>query len=187
MIKSRFEWAVLLVLTAVLGTAWLIVSRDEPTAVAQATILTEAPLVGYRAPDFTLQTPLGDTVALSQLVAEAGGQPVVLNFWASWCGPCRFEMPDLQQASMKYNGRIAIIGVNQGENASTITDFGNEFGVTYPLLRDPDNTVNNLYSVRSLPTTLFIDASGTVREVQIGILTRAVLEDRIESLLAEVQ
>lgn len=173
-----------MVVATLLGTAWIVVSR-EPVQQSGPITLTEAPIVGYRAPDFTLQTPLGETVTLSDVMARSGGQPVVLNFWASWCGPCRVEMPDLQRAAMKYNGRAAIIGVNQGEDPATVTDFGNEFAITYPLLVDQDNDVNRTYNVNSLPTTIFIDAGGVVREVNVGILTQAVLEDRIENLLAE--
>lgn len=181
LIRTQYEWAVLLVLAVILGGGWIFLSKEEPAAPSAAVTLTEAPIVGHLAPDFTLETPLGETVQLSDL----RGQPVVLNFWASWCGPCRFEMPDLQRASMKFNGRSAIIGINQGENNRIITDFGNEFAITYPLLNDQDQTVNNTYLVNSLPTTIFIDADGIVREVQIGIITEAVLEDRIEALLTE--
>ena len=147
--------------------------------------LTEAPIVGYLAPDFTLQTAVGQTITLSETTSGAAGQPVVLNFWASWCPPCRVEMPTLQQTSVQYNGRIAFIGVNQGENGQTITEFGNEFGVTYPLLVDQDYRVNRLYQVNGLPTTIFIDRNGIVREVIIGVLSEAVLQSRVESLLAE--
>lgn len=188
MLKTRFEWTLLLLLTALLGTAWIIVSRETVTQAGGPITLTEAPIVGHPAPDFTLQTAVGQTIALSEIVDEAGalGQPVVLNFWASWCAPCRVEMPSLQQASIKYNGRVAFIGINQGEDFATITDFGNEYNVTYPLLMDPDNRVNRLYEVSSLPTTFFVDQNGIVREVIIGILSEAVLQDRVEGMLAGV-
>ena len=177
----------MLLLAALLGTAWIIISREPVTQASGPITLTEAPIVGYLAPDFTLQTAVGQTVTLSKITGAvtAAGQPVVLNFWASWCAPCRVEMPSLQQASVQYNGRTAFIGINQGENIPTITEFGNEYGVTYPLLVDQDNQVNRLYEVSSLPTTIFIDQNGVVREVIIGILSEAVLQDRIESLLAE--
>ena len=187
MLKSRFEWTIVLLLAALLGSAWIVLSR-EPLAQASSPItLTEAPIVGHPAPDFMLQTAVGQTIALADYVAAAGGtgQPVVLNFWASWCGPCRVEMPNFQRANVQFNGRIAFLGINQGEDSQTVTDFGNEFSVTYPLLVDQDSEVNRLYEVRSLPTTLFIDHNGIVREVVIGILSEAVLQDRISSLLAE--
>lgn len=171
-------------IAALLGMAWIVASR-EPVQDSGPVTLIEAPIVGYLAPDFTLQTPLGETFTLRDVTARNGGQPVVLNFWASWCGPCRVEMPDLQRAAMKYNGRSAIIGVNQGEDPATITDFGSEFSITYPLLVDQDSAVNRSYNVTGLPTTIFIDDGGVVREVHVGILNQAVLEDRIEALLAQ--
>lgn len=185
MINSRFFWAILLVLAAMLGGAWVVLSQEDMTAVQSPITLTEAPIVGHRAPDFTLQTAVGESITLSELIAANGatGQPVVLNFWASWCAPCRVEMPELQQASRDYNGRAVIIGVNQGESQATVSDFGRSENISYPLLVDDQSEVSRLYNVSSLPTTIFIDGQGVVQEVTIGILTRAVLQDRIEALL----
>ena len=185
--KTRFEWTILLLLAALLGIAWTVMSRESVLQASSPITLSEAPIVGHPAPEFTLQTAVGQTVTLSEITSQDGSnsKPVVLNFWASWCGPCRVEMPNLQQASVKYNGRAAFIGINQGEDLSTITDFGNEYNVTYPLLIDPDNRVNLTYEVNSLPTTVFIDQNGIVREVVIGILSEAVLQRRVESMLAE--
>ena len=189
MIQTQTQWATLLFLAIFLGGGWIFLSKEDVSRQPSATALTEAPIVGYLAPDIVLRTPLGETVSLREISNQAGsqGQPIVLNFWASWCGPCRIEMPDLQQTSLKYNGRIAVIGVNQGESNEAITKFGTEFNVTYPLLNDQDQIVNNKYMVNSLPTTIFIDADGIVREVQIGIITKAVLEDRIEQLIAQAE
>jgi len=110
---------------------------------------------------------------------------VVLNFWATWCPPCRVEMPHFEAASHLYAGEIAILGVNQAESATTITDYANEHGLTYPLLIDREMKVNNLYGVLNLPTTVFIDRNGVVREVLIGTISQAVLEQRIDGLLEE--
>lgn len=171
-------------MVALLGSAWIVVSRDS-TLESGPTTLTEAPIVGHLAPGFTLMNAVGQPVALSDFVNRSDGQsrPVVLNFWASWCAPCRIEMPHFQNASRKYNGRAAIIGVNQAESTEVVSDFGNEFGISYLLLVDADNTVNRLYNVTGLPTTIFIDADGVVREVVVGTVSQAVLEDRIERLL----
>ncbi len=181
MLKTKFEWAILLVIAALLGGAWIAVSREPVITETSSLSLTEAPIVGHLAPNFTLQTPLGQEVTLRELA----GQPVVLNFWASWCAPCRVEMPALQQASLTYNGRAAILGINQGETAKTVTNFGAEYGITYPLLVDTEQSVSLLYDVRGLPTTLFIDVDGIVREVVIGAVSQAVLQDRVENLLTE--
>lgn len=187
MLRTRFEWTILLVIAALLGSAWIMISQEPAATEAASQTLTEAPVVGHQAPDFTLQTSLGQEMSMNEMIhpANVSGQPVVLNFWASWCAPCRVEMPHLQNASVKYNGRAAIIGVNQGESQKTVADFAAEQGVTYPLLIDESQEVNYLYDVRGLPTTVFIGADGIVREVVIGTVTQAVLEDRVEKLLAE--
>lgn len=175
----------LLLLLAVLGGVWIVLSR-EPVEESQ-NFLTEAPMVGHLAPDFTLPTPAGETIALGDYVSREGeeGRPVVLNFWASWCGPCRIETPYFQTLSRRYQGQVAFLGVNQGESLDTITDFAASYGLSYPLLYDPDNAVNDAYQVFNLPTTIFIDARGVIREVYVGAISEAVLQDRVNQLLRE--
>ena len=174
----------LLLLLAILGGVWILLSR-EPVQESQ-NFLTEAPLVGHLAPDFALPTPDGEMIALADYVnREDGGQPVVLNFWASWCGPCRIETPYFQTLSRRYEGQVAFLGVNQGESLDTITDFAASYGLSYPLLYDPDNSVNDAYHVFNLPTTIFIDGEGVIREVYVGAISQAVLQDRVNRLLGE--
>jgi len=184
MLNSRYERTVVWLALALLGGGWVIVSK-APATRSQAGVLVEAPIADHLAPDFTLNTPIGESVSLTDLVDRQGdgGRPVVLNFWASWCGPCRVETPELQNASLKYGNRVAILGINQGESAQTITEFGLSYGLSYPLLIDQDNTVNQEYGISGLPTTVFIDRKGVVREVFIGILSKATLEDRLNRLL----
>jgi cytochrome c biogenesis protein CcmG/thiol:disulfide interchange protein DsbE len=188
MANNRFERTIILLLLAILGGAWITYSR-EPVNSAADVLMTEAPIVGHLAPAFTLQTPLGESVSLNDFVDRQGlgGQPVVLNYWASWCGPCRIETPQFQNASVKYKNQIAILGINQGEPASTVTEFGLSYGLTYPLLVDADNRVSRLYNVISLPTTIFIDRQGIVQKVFIGMLSAAVLEEHLNGLLAADQ
>ena len=186
MVQTRLSWSVILLLAALLGSGWIVYSRDSaPTE--RFTTVPEAPIVGHFAPDFTLSTPEDQPVTLTNAVDRSGaaGVPVVLNFWATWCGPCRVEMPNLQNASEKFGDEVAFIGVNQAETAVNIVEFRDEFSLTYPLLVDQERVVNNLYGVTSLPTTIFIDASGTVREVIIGTISQGVLEDRIAKLMEE--
>lgn len=178
MLKTRFEWTVLLIGVLLAGGGWIVYSRVPPAAPGPAG-LTEAPLAGYLAPDFTLVASNGETVALS----DYAGRPVVLNFWASWCVPCRAEMPELQATSVKYNGQAVILGVNQGEDQETVADFARGLGMSYPLMLDGDGRVNQLYSVNALPTTVFISSDGVVEEVYLGILNQAILEERIEALI----
>jgi cytochrome c biogenesis protein CcmG, thiol:disulfide interchange protein DsbE len=179
--SDRLWWALVWLGVALLGSGWIFLSRAPATAVAETADLTEAPLAGFLAPDFTLTGTNGKPVTLS----DYRGRPVVLNFWATWCPPCRAEMPFFQNASVKYNGRAVILGVDQAESATTVTAFAAQVGVSYLLLLDPDSAVNRGYNIRALPTTVFIDASGVIREIHTGIISQAVLEERIERLLVE--
>lgn len=180
MSRERLEWVLIIGLAALMGGGWIYISRDT-TPFTGPTPVTTAPYVGNLAPDFTLVTTGGQSITLSEFTA-GDGQPVVLNFWATWCPPCRVEMPYFDRVSAKYDGRAAILGINQAESAETIVDYATRNGLTYPLLVDRDMKINNLYGVLNLPTTIFIDKNGVVREVLVGTISQAVLEDRIEQL-----
>jgi peroxiredoxin len=181
MLKTRFGWTILLLILGLLGGAWIFFSQ-EPTAQFGVTDnLTEAPIAGYFAPEFTSSTTQGETLTLS----DYRGQPTVLNFWASWCPPCRAEAPHFQAASLKFNGQATIIGVDQGEPLPAVADFGALMGLSYPLVLDEDSSINRMYGVAALPTTVFIDADGIIQEVYTGIINQAVLEERVERLLKE--
>jgi cytochrome c biogenesis protein CcmG/thiol:disulfide interchange protein DsbE len=181
--RFRLEWIAVLALVALMGVGWIALSRDDAPGTI-AVPAAQAPFVGNLAPDFTLQTVDGTSVTLADYAKEAG-TPVVLNFWATWCPPCRVEMPFFERASRTYDGQVAILGVNQAEKVETIAEYARKNGLTYPLLADTEMKVNNLYAVLNLPTTLFIDRNGVVQEILIGTISQAVLEDRIEELLNE--
>ena len=183
MTRDRLEWLTLIVLVALLGGGWIVLSR-ETEADSLPIPLTTAPYVGALAPDFTAQTHDGATITLSDFMAN-GPTPVVLNFWATWCPPCRVEMPHFEAAAQLYGDDVALLGVNQAESAATIAAYARDHGLTYPLLVDEEMTINHLYGILNLPTTVFIDANGIVREVLVGTMSRAVLEERIEKLVGQ--
>ena len=187
MTRDRLEWLTLIVLVALLGGGWIVLSR-ETEADSLPIPLTTAPYVGALAHDFTAQTHDGASVTLSDFTAggtTGAGTPGVLNFWATWCPPGRGEMPHFEATAQLYGDDVALLGVNQAESAETIAAYARDHGLTYPLLVDEEMTINHLYGILNLPTTIFIDANGIVREVLIGTMSRAVLEERIEKLLEE--
>jgi len=128
------------------------------------------PVVGSPAPDFTLATLQGEPVRLSEL----RGQPVLLNFWATWCGPCRQEMPTIQA---RYNqGGFAVLAVDFAESRQQVQGFLDEIQVDLPVALDSDGSVQELYRVRGYPSTFFIDAQGIIRFFHIGELSAADID-----------
>jgi len=117
------------------------------------------------APTFSLPSRNGGTVAL----ADLKGQVVMLNFWASWCGPCRQEMPLLDQMHKKYESLgFKLLGVNVEADTKDAEQWLAKTPVTFPILYDRENKVTQMYSVNAMPSTVFIDRKGNVRYVHRG-------------------
>jgi len=133
---------------------------------------------GQTAPNFQLLLEDGRHINLAALQ----GQPVLLNFWATWCGPCRLEMPEIVRATAT-NADLVVLAINVQEEMAQIQPFAEEFQMTLPVVRDTDGALRNLYEVRGMPTSVFIDREGKISTIWTGILTRKVLQD----LLAEME
>ena len=117
------------------------------------------------APDFTLPVRDGGQISL----AELEGQVVMINFWASWCGPCRQEFPLLEQMHQRYESLgFTILGVNVEENTADAERWLAETDVSFPILFDRENTVSALYDVQAMPSTVFVDRTGQVRYLHRG-------------------
>ena len=215
------RWHVAIPSILLLGAAWIWVSRP---AIVESTFDTPRPALYHPAPDFTLPRfsaigAEGNPFSLS----AAKGRPVVLNFWATWCGPCRREFPALQAAAARHGGCMAasqsvgedrqntggleqdsdcvlFIGVNQGENADTVTRFLNEVGSPaarngsstagqsdrtseFEIVLDRSLEVGQRYNVQGLPLTYFIDAEGTIRGVWSGEMNSVILAEQIAEIL----
>ena len=137
-------------------------------ATALTATLAVSSLVGASsalAPPFALPSRNGDVVALDKLK----GQVVMLNFWASWCGPCRQEMPLLDQMHKRYSSLgFTLLGVNVEENTTDAEKWLSQTPVTFPVLFDKENKVSKLYDVNAMPSTVFIDRKGNVRYLHKG-------------------
>lgn len=175
---TRARWNILIGVVLLVGVAWIWVSRLPSGGASTAGALPPAPAIGHPAPDFTVSDINGTRFQLSAL----RGQPVVLNFWATWCPPCKAELPELQAGSERLAGQVAIVGLNQGEAGAQVKAFAAENGLTFPIPLDAGMDVSRTYGVRSLPTTFFIDRTGVIRYVQIGALTEATFAQHLRQV-----
>jgi len=144
---------------------------------------TAAPAIApsTTAPDFTLHTMNGPNLRL----AEQRGRVVMVNFWATWCGPCREEMPQLNRLYQKYRSAgFVLLGVNVDDDTRKAADVAGKLGVTFPVLLDTDKAVSKLYDLSTMPSTVLIDRDGKVRYVHRGYLNG--YEDNYEKQIREL-
>jgi len=144
-----------------------------------------APKEGFLAPELTLDTLTGQSIAL----ADFRGQPILINVWASWCAPCRAEMPAMQRVyEAYYEQGITILAVNatNQDNLNNVASFVDDHNLTFPILLDTAGEVSQAYQVYSLPTSFFVDQKGIIQEIVIGgPMSEALLRTRLENLLQE--
>jgi thiol-disulfide isomerase/thioredoxin len=201
-VERRFDWRgalrslvlPLAVLALIVGGLWYWQNRGDsasnspygPVALPQAKNATErspAPEEGRAGPDFLLEQVGGGELRLSDLQ----GKPVLLNFWASWCPPCREEMPEIVAAYERYKDEgLIVIGVNLQEPSDIISEFAQDFGMTFPIVIDRSGDVAETWriggAIDGLPSSYFIDATGVVR----GVFNLPLTEESIEQGLADI-
>lgn len=136
---------------------------EAPETTTQASANNEGLAIGAKAPDFELKTLTGETVKLSELK----GKKVMLNFWATWCPPCKEEMPAMEQLSKQIEKDTVILAVNIDPQLN-VQAFVDENKITFPILLDAEDKVNEAYQVLSIPTTYFIDSKGLIQNKYTG-------------------
>jgi len=149
-----------------------------------ASSLASSGLTGQPAPDFALKSSTGENLRLS----EYRGDVVMINFWATWCGPCRQEMPLLDELYTRYERvGFSLLGVNIDDDSSRAMKMISELGVNFPVLFDDQKTVSKLYQVDAMPVTILVDREGNVRHVHHGYKPgyEEKYLDEIRSLLRE--
>lgn len=144
---------------------------DRPASTS--TLAMDAP-----APDFELVALNGESIRLEDL----RGQPVLINFWATWCAPCQLEMPAFQDRYEQHAGALRVLAVNFDEPRADVQAFADDLGLTFDVLLDPGGEVQRLYQVRGYPTTVLVDADGVVRVLHIGLMT----ENQLDQYLSEL-
>ncbi len=138
-----------------------------------------------KAPDFSL--PDARTGALVHLADATRETPVVFTFWATWCGPCRMELPHLQKLSQKYQGKVKFYGINSSDDAKRAAEFADQNGYTFGMLSDARHQAYSDYGVSAFPTLFVVDRSGLVRFTSDGYSddTEGELRSTLDKLLSE--
>ncbi len=141
----------------------------------------QSPRVGELAPDFEFQNPDGQPTLLSDL----RGKAVLINFWATWCPPCRYEMPYIQQVYDEWTGKgLVILAINVGENPSQVRKFMQDYGLSFPVLFDTKQIIAQKYNIRGIPTTFFIDKNGVIQEIRpYAFLSKADIEECLNKIM----
>jgi cytochrome c biogenesis protein CcmG/thiol:disulfide interchange protein DsbE len=180
-VRVVVAFVALAVVLIVVGVTTLVVvnhANDEPGPGLRQVTEQNSANVGQPAPDFQLETIDGGSVRLS----DFRGRPVVLNFWASWCTPCREEFPLFRSTLARADGQFAMVGVDTGDLRGDAREFARQQHATWPNGFDNGNTVARGYGVDPLPQTFFIDADGTIKAHVIRGVTRTELERELRTI-----
>lgn len=136
--------------------------------------------IGDKAPDFELVDLEGN----KQRLSDYQGEGVFLNFWGSWCGPCKTEMPFMEKLSKEFEGQgVHILALNLKDTRLKAETFRDQYGLTFPIARDTDESVRRAYNVIPLPTTILINKDGIIED----IITRGMTEDEIRAFMVSIQ
>ena len=180
--------ATVLVGLAIVGLVWYF---DSPSSAGSSQSITltaaasgPAPKVGREAPDFTVQTLGGQTYKLS----DFRGQPVWINFWASWCPPCRAENPDIQAVyeANKADG-LVVLGIAIGEDDGTVRGYVDRTGLTYDIGLDRGTDIAAKYRIVGIPTHYLIDRDGILREWRIGSMSKKTMEKKVAEIMVAAE
>ncbi|HGN6581163.1 thiol:disulfide interchange protein [Bacillus cereus] len=159
------------------------VKQEKSEAAMKEIIARNGIEIGKSAPDFTLTKLDGTNVKLSDLK----GKKVILNFWATWCGPCQQEMPDMEAFYKEHKENVEILAVNytpseKGGGEEKVSNFAKEKGITFSILLDKNIDVTTAYKVITIPTSYFIDTKGVIQDKFIGPMTQKEMEKRVAKL-----
>ncbi len=169
--KKQIQFAILLILLVIAGL----------TVASSLTKESKYPKVGETAPDFKLVSLDGKSHSLS----ENKGKVVVVNFWATYCEPCRHEMPAIQNQAEKWKSNdVAVIGVNIAEKRFIVQSFIDQIGVKFPILLDDQEEIRRRYGVREYPTTFFIGNDGKIKTIKVGWMDESFIESTLTGLLS---
>lgn len=155
------------------------IGLDRTVAIKDTKSVEEAPKINFKAPTFNLKGLDEKQYDINHL-----SRPLVINFWASWCGPCKIEAPELVKLYKKYQDRIEIYAVNitSGDSFQGAQAFSKKYGFTFPVLLDPKDEVTTKYNIAAIPTTYFVNQQGIIVDQIIGFGGTDVMEQKIKKL-----
>ncbi len=183
-VKTQRQSFVIGVFLVLIGIALFVVmqGKDGEAAAPVADLSVVPVAVNYPAPQLALENVNGETESL----ADFGGQVLLLNNWATWCPPCKAEMPTLKKFHDAHSAEgFTIIAVEAGDGKDEVLQFANSLGLTFPIWLDPDGAALNAFKNGNLPNSYVIDRSGTVRYAWTGEISLAMLEKYVTPLIAE--
>ena len=170
------------ILILIAGASWMALNTNDDLKMPAANN-APAPQTGFRAPDFTLDDPSGATYALSNLK----GQAVLVNLWATWCPPCRAEMPTIEKVYEEYKAQgfvVLALNMTYQDDPLAVVPFVKEYGMTFPILLEETGETAAAYQLRSLPSSYFINREGIISDVVIGgPMSESLLRMQIERIL----
>ncbi|WP_066174725.1 TlpA disulfide reductase family protein [Bacillus marinisedimentorum] len=175
------KWIAILLIAGLIGYGLYDVILNDSDATDSSEEGTIGLEKGNIAPDFELTTLEGEQVRLS----DYRGQKVIINFWATWCPPCRAEMPDMQSFYEKSGDKVEILAVNatmSEKKEENVAEFVENFGLTFPILMDTENNVNRKYSIVSIPTSYFVDSNGKVFTKFTGAMSYDYMKTTINKM-----
>jgi cytochrome c biogenesis protein CcmG, thiol:disulfide interchange protein DsbE len=186
LLQDRRRWAFVMLVVLLVGSGWMLASRLPGNTTTDGAP-PPSPREGFSAPDFTLNLLDGRQVTLSEL----RGKVVMVNFWATWCPPCKAEMPAIESVYRAFKDLglevLAVNTTNQDREADVLT-FVQDLELSFPIPLDRTGAVSAAYSLRGLPSTYFIDADGVIREVVVGgPMSEALIQSKVEDLLKEMR
>jgi cytochrome c biogenesis protein CcmG/thiol:disulfide interchange protein DsbE len=176
--KRRQYWFILIIVSVILATAVI----GLKVGVWHQAADSAKPVEGYPAPNFTLPDLNAKDVSLKSVTAKS--QVTLINFWATWCPPCRAEIPDLVKFYRKYSAKgVSVLGIDLREQPKTVKSFAEKAGMKFPVLTDTSGKISELYQIFSIPSTFIIDRKGTIRAVIKGGTNLKTLDEKVRPLL----
>ena len=184
LLEDAHRWYRLTAMVLALGAVWTFLSRVPPAATTGGAPPPSA-REGFSAPEFTLDLLGGGQVTLSNL----RGKVVMVNLWASWCPPCRAEMPAIENVYRAYKNKgfeVLAVNTTYQDGEAEAAAFAQNYGLTFPIPLDRTGAVSNRYLLRALPSTFFVSRDGVIRSVVVGgPMSEAVIQSKVEELLKE--